>query len=159
MKIAFRKFGLIEGVFRRLAQYFGEESLFGKLFTVLANLSYKTHLLFLLFVNKIKDIGFTKTHLKLYATYQLLNIAFVLQGLIPLLTLGLIHVNLTGRPSVHYSRATKDFIDYKAEKKLKQSPEDEESIPKHVRERIERKNKSDEDLDKELDELLTNRRD
>lgn len=71
---------------------------------------------------KIRNIRFTKAHLRLWGDVLLLNTAFAAKGLIGLITLGLVDLEITGVPSRRVAVSSAVLREIK-EKELKETEE------------------------------------
>lgn len=166
--------GLIEGIFLALGRKLEK-------FPKLANASYAvagfakgTKNICVRSINRIKKIGFTKTHLKAYSTLQLVNLAFFAQGLIGLVSLGLFAPSFTGKVTVRHARNIKDLQVLRSSQILEKevaegvdvysdlNTDEEEAkskskVSKFQRERVRNKSLTEAELDELLDERLNNR--
>jgi hypothetical protein len=114
--------------------------------------------------NKLKAIRFNKLNLTFYFHHMVLNLMFFLKGLIGLVSLGLFSPNLTGKATTRLARARRDVSDARAEQVLDEVGEEEldekfehgekSKVSKIQKNRIRRKNMSEEELNEEIDKKL-----
>jgi hypothetical protein len=172
--------GFIEGLFIKLAYKLESYPKLAKVSIGAANIAKGTKTFFVRTGNRFMKIGFTKTHLKTYGTLQLVNLAFFMQGLIGLVSLGLFSPSLTSKVTIKHARNIKDMQTYRNHKIIEKeiaegkdvyndldinenntTKEDkkvinESKVGKFQRDRVRRKNMTEAELDALLDKKLNN---
>lgn len=155
IKVTIKKENPIVRKINELSEWLGgQDTALGRLIQLFALGVKKLVQFFVTISNRVKQIGFTKTHLKAYASMQYLNFAFFLQGAIGLCSLGLISPKLTSTPTRIHSRNIADLQVMNATKLMQQESQNESdtpAVPLYMQERVKRKQMTQEELDQELD--------
>lgn len=157
--------GFFEGIFLKLAYRFpkfGTEKV--NIFMFISVMFKLTRQFFHRTWNKIKAIRINKLNAKFYFHHMVLNLMFFIKGLIGLVSLGLFSPNITGKATNRLARARRDVSDARAEKILEETGEEEiddqmgqgkkSKVSNIQRERIRKKNMSEDDLNNEIEARL-----
>lgn len=161
VKIKFYRAGKLEGWFMDRARkaFEQDKQIMGDIYSSCAVVCRGTRQFFTSTGVTIKGIRFTKYHLAAWGKGRILDVAFLTQGLVGILSLGLWQPSITRRATIGYSRAAKDLHVFLAGEKMESNtdlPEDQqETVPKYLQDAVQRQKMSDEELMAEFEAKLS----